>query len=216
MADALQTAPHETSMAVWDTRTPAVVDSPITVRVGLACAEGCRLSGRIVQVTDDGGTLLAEGRLGGTPLQGTEALYWADVTLKAPATEGVVHFRARFVDTVAELGHDATSARFSCRVTRLPEHTVSITVVDKHTGARVRDVEVRLGLYIQSTDESGVVRVAVPGGTYDLSIRKDGFGAPPTVVEVAADTVVRVDGMSGPTMAEVAPRLTSFEGFPWG
>ena len=89
-------------------------------------------------------------------------------------------------------------------------------MIDKHTGIGEGDVEVRLGLYIHRTDRRGIVRIDVPGGTSNLSIRKDGFGAPPTVVEVSADTAVRVDGMSGPTMAEVAPRLTAFEGFPWG
>lgn len=216
MAGANQNTLHETSMAVWDDRTPAVVGSPIKVRVGLACAEGCRLTGRLVEVLDEKGQIVAEGGLGARPLAGTEALYWTELTLKAPATAGVANFTARFVDTVAELGHDSASARFSCRITPVPEHKVTVTVIDKHTGIGESDVEVRLGLYIYRTDGRGIVRIDVPGGTYDLSIRKDGFGAAPTVIDVSADTAVRIDGMRGPTMAEVAPRLTAFEGFPWG
>jgi hypothetical protein len=216
VADAKQDTLHETSMAVWDERTPIVVGNSMKVQVGVACAEGCRLSGRFVEVLDDKGQIVAEGRLGTAPLAGTERLYWAELTLKAPATAGVASFSARFVDTVAELGHESASVRFSCRVTPVPEHKVSITVIDKHTGIGERDVEVRLGLYIHRTDRRGTVRVDVPGGTYDLSIRKDGFGAAPTTVDVSGDTVVRVEGMSGPTMAEIAPRLTAFEGFPWG
>ena len=112
MADANQGTLHETSMAVWDERTPAVVGGSIKVHVGLACAEGCRLSGRFVEVLDDKGNIVAEGRLGTAPLAETAALYWTELTLKAPATAGVAHFSARFVDTVAELGHDSASARF--------------------------------------------------------------------------------------------------------
>lgn len=216
MADANQDTLHETSMAVWDERTPAVVGSSINVHVGLACAEGCRLSGRFVEVLDEKGQVVAEGRLGAAPLAGTEALYWTDLTLKAPTQAGIANFSARFVETVAELGHDSASIRFSCRITPVPEHKVTVTVIDKHTGIGEHDVEVRLGLYIHRTDTRGVVRIDVPSGTYDLSIRKDGFGAAPTVIDVSADTAVRIDGMSGPTMAEVAPRLTAFEGFPWG
>jgi hypothetical protein len=216
VANANQDTLHETSIAVWDDRAPAVVGGPTRVRVGVACAEGCRLSGRFVAVLDEKEQIVAEGQLSAAPLAGTEALYWTELTLKAPAAAGVAHFSARFVDTVAELGHDSATARFSVRVTAVPEHKVTVTVIDKHTGVGERDVEVRFGPYIHRTDRRGVVRIDVPGGTYDLSIRKDGFGAAPTVVEVSADTVVRVDGMPGPTMAEVAPRLTAFEGFPWG
>ena len=36
------------------------------------------------------------------------------------------------------------------------------------------------------------------------------------VAHVTADTSIRIEGSPVPTMAEIIPNLTSFEGFPWG
>ena len=77
-------------------------------------------------------------------------------------------------------------------------------------------VEVRLGPYMRSTDASGTVRLDVPGGEYDLSIRKDGLEAAAQTLHVASDISIRIDGTIVPTMAARAPDLTSFEGYPWG
>jgi hypothetical protein len=214
--DTIQDTLHETSMAVWDVHVPVVVGTSTVVRAGVRCSRGCRLSGRFIQISDAGGNLVGEGRLGDAPLEGTDALYWTEISVKAPATQSVAQYRATFTETVAELGHDSATTTFTRRVTGPPEHQVSIDVVDKQTGIGVSEVEVRFGHYNEVTDRLGRVQIAVPGGTYDLSIRKDGFGAVPGEVTVAGDMTVRIEGMSGPTMAEIAPRMTAFEGFPWG
>jgi hypothetical protein len=209
------TIPHKTSLAIWNVRSPVVAESAVMVRVGMRCSAACRLTGRAVEVVDDSGTTVGRATLGETPWMDTDALYWTDLEFRAPASEGVATYRA--VSTAgADLCHEPSTAGFSFRTTGHPEHSVTITVVDKDTGVGVPDVEVRLGLYIQSTDEHGNVSVAVPSGTYDLSIRKDGFSALPVTVDIAASVALRVDGIVVPTMAEIAPRITSFEGFPWG
>jgi len=203
-------------MAVWDVRTPVVAGSLVRVKVGLRCSSGCSFAERLVEIVDENGVTVGAGRLADRPLEATEALYWANVDLAAPDIEGVPSYRVTFSTTDLHLPHTPSDARFSFRTTGAPEHEVNITVVDKHTGAAVSDVEVRFGPYIQSTGAHGVVRINVPSGVYDVSIRKDGFGAPPSVVQVTTSMSVRIDGVVGPTMAEVAPRLTAFEGYPWG
>ena len=209
------TIPHKTSLAVWNVRSPVIAESAVMVRVGMRCSAACRLTGRAIEVVDDSGTTVARATLGETPWMDTDALYWTDLEFRAPASQGVATYRAVTI-AGADPCHEPSTAGFSFRTTGHPEHKVTINVVDKDTGVGVSDVEVRLGLYIQSTDEHGHVTVEVPGGTYDLSIRKDGFGAAPVTVEIAASVSLRVEGIVVPTMAEIAPGLTSFEGFPWG
>ena len=211
-----KTVPHATSMAVWNVHSPVVAGSAVHVKVGMRCSAGCRLAGRIVAIVDDRGTTIGEGTLADSPWTGTDALYWTAVELKAPSTEGTTAYRAISGMPDAEPLHEPSTAAFSFRTTGLPEHEVTVHVVDKGTGAGVSDVEVRLGPYLRSTDERGHVRIDVPGGAYELTIRKDGFGGFPVVVEVRANLSVRYDAIAVPTMDEIAPTLSSFQGFPWG
>ena len=125
-------------------------------------------------------------------------------------------YRAAFSSAEADLPHAASETQFSLRTTGRPDHEVSIAVVDKDTGASVSDVEVRVGPYLRFTDGAGRLQIAVPAGVYEISVRKDGLGAEPVVADVTADTSIRIDGTAVPTMAEIAPNLTSFDGFPWG
>jgi hypothetical protein len=210
------TIPHETSMAVWDVPTPVAGQSLVRPRAGVRCALGCSLAGRAVSVVSDGGMPAGTGILGSEPLAGTDALFWTAIELQAPAGEGVAVYRAEFASAEIDLPHHPSSAGFSFRTTAPAEHRVTIAVLEKETGAPAGDVEVRLGPYIRSTDASGTVRIDVPGGEYDLSIRKDGLEAAAQRLRVASDLSIRIDGTVVPTMAERAPNLTSFEGYPWG
>jgi hypothetical protein len=212
----LRTVPHDTSIAVWDVATPVVAQSLVRLRVGVRCSTGCNLAGRAVRAVDESGIPAGDGILGPEPLPGTDALFWTEIGLQAPAAEGVAAYRAEFSSAEIDLPHHPSSARFSFRTTARAEHQVTIAVLEKETGAPVDDVEVRLGPYIRSTDASGTVRIDVPGGDYDLSIRKDGLQAGEQTVHVASDLSIRIDGTVVPTMAERAPNLTSFEGYPWG
>ena len=92
--------PHPTSLAVWAVPSPVVVNSRFTVTVGVKCAAGCPLAGQRVAVRDEAGAGVGEGRLGETPAPGTRALYAAEVTLHAPAGEGVHSWSAAFAAPV--------------------------------------------------------------------------------------------------------------------
>ena len=82
-------ASHATSIAVWGIPSPVVADGRFTVRVGVKCAAGCPLTGLPVAVRDEAGAGVGRGRLGAEPEPGTRALYRTDLTLTAPAREGV-------------------------------------------------------------------------------------------------------------------------------
>ena len=82
-------ASHATSIAVWGVPSPVAADGRFTVRVGVKCAAGCPLTGQPVAVRNEAGAGVGRGRLGAVPEPGTRALYRTDLTLTAPAREGV-------------------------------------------------------------------------------------------------------------------------------
>ena len=211
-----RTIPHKTSMAVWDVPSPVAKNSSFTVRIGIECSAMCQLSGKRIEVRGEAGTRIAEGTLGTTPWTGTRALYWAEVALTAPATEGVCCWSIGCTVADLELAHEGATATFSFRTDKSPEHKVTVKVIEKKTEAPVENVEVRLGLYTASTDESGVVQVEVPEGVYELSIRKDGYKAPPMSVEVSDDLIVQREVWTAPTNAEIEERMMKFDDHHWG
>ncbi len=74
---------------MWGVPSPVAADGRFTVRVGVKCAAGCPLTGQPVAVRNEAGAGVGRGRLGAAPEPGTRALYRADLTLTAPAREGV-------------------------------------------------------------------------------------------------------------------------------
>jgi hypothetical protein len=90
------TRPHTTSMAVWDVPSPVATNRLFKVKVGVKCSAMCQLAGQLIEVCDEAGIQIADGRLGETPWPGTSALYVGEVELTAPATEGISAWSARF------------------------------------------------------------------------------------------------------------------------
>jgi hypothetical protein len=210
-----RTIQHPTGMAVWGVPSPVTVKSSFTVNVGVQCSAGCRLAGRTLQLCDEAGKAIGEGILGDTPWNGTSALYWVQVELAAPPVEGVYSRSAKFVATDPLASHEEAAATFHFRAVRPPEHRLTVTVADRDTHAPVGHVEVRLGFYAASTDERGALTLTVPKGTYELTIRKEGYQAPPVTVEVAGDRTVTVEAGPGPTRAQVEAQIMKFEDYPW-
>ena len=108
-------ASHSTSIAVWGVPSPVAADGRFTVRVGVKCAAGCPLTGLPVAVRDEAGAGVGRGRLGAEPEPGTRALYRTDLTLTAPAREGVhawtvVFAAAGTAPAPAHGAHPATEA----------------------------------------------------------------------------------------------------------
>ena len=184
---------HEITLAVWDIPSPVVMSRQFKVKVGVKCSAGCQLTGKEVEVHTETGGEVASASLGETPWVGTGALYWAEVDLAAPAAEGQYFWSVRFAAADLEVSHGGASASLSFRTIKPPEHSVLIKVIDKETEAPVQDVAVRLGFYRTSTDESGLAKVEVPKGTYDLSLWKVGYEALPRTVEVTEDVSVHVE-----------------------
>jgi hypothetical protein len=179
---------HESSLAIWDVPARAVTGCAFKIKVGAKCAAGCQLAGGEIAVSDETGARVASQKLGETPWH-TTGLFWTEVDLPAPANEGVSSWSATFESAP----HEKASASFSFVTVRPPEHTVTIQVIDRDTGAPVQDVAVRLGLYRASTVESGLAEIAMAKGVYELTVRKVDYEASPRTVEVAGDANIQVE-----------------------
>jgi hypothetical protein len=204
-----KTIAHRSSMAVWDVPSPVPVNGSFKMKAGVRCSASCKLVGQLFEVRDEAGTRLGEGTLGEAPWTGTSGLYWGEVELRAPATEGILFWSVTFPAVGVELPHERASASFTVRTDQPPEHRVTVKVVEENTRAVVGDVEVRLGLYKAWTDEHGVVTVPLPKGSFEVSIRKDGFTAQPLTLDVNDDLTVEVQASTAPTHAELEERMAA-------
>jgi hypothetical protein len=64
------------------------------------------------------------------------------------------------------------------------------------------------------TDEHGVASIALPTGTFEVTIRKDGLQAQPLTVAVNGDVALEIEAVTVPTRAELDARI--FDDYPWG
>jgi hypothetical protein len=185
--------PHRTSLALWDVPSPVQVADRFTVTVGAKSSGACALAGAKIEIHDDAGTIVGEGILGDTPWPGTDALYWTQITLPGPSREGPQCWSVAFAATDLELPHRASSAEFGFAAVRPPEHRVAVTVTEGDIATPVEETQVAVGPYRAATDETGIVHIDVPAGTYDLAVWKSGFEAASRTIEIAADVSVQFE-----------------------
>jgi hypothetical protein len=156
------------------------------------------MTGKIVEIRDEAGALMGSVALGEHTWEGTAALYWAAVKVKAPEELGLQGWTVRFSGAELKLPHGGASSRISFVTEPEPEHSVSVKVVDKATKAPIVGAQVRLGLYRAVTDASGSARFAVPKGKFPLVITRAGYEMPDRNIAVARDVRVRIAGVALP------------------
>ena len=185
---------HQTSLAVWDIPTPAAGER-FSIKVGAKSSAGCARGARRIEVLD-GDAVVAAAYLGDAPWPGTDALFWAEVELRAPDQPGLVTLSVRFDAAELDEPHEGASSPFKVSVIAKPEHTLTVKVVAD--GVPVEDAIVRLGPTRASTDASGVATVKLAKGRYDLVVWKAGYDAPVTPLTIDADAFAQVDARAVP------------------
>jgi hypothetical protein len=216
LAISFKTIPHKTSLAIWDVPSPVAMNKAFTAKIGIRCSARCQLAGQLVEVLDETGTKMGEGKLGETPWEGTDALYWGVAEITAPATEGVSFWTVKFAGAELELAHEEASVNFSFRTDKPPEHRVTIKVIGEDTRAPIQHAQVQLGFYVAETDEGGLATFELPEGTYHLKIGKDGYEGPPMSVEAVEDVTIQVEAVKTLTEAEIDEKVRQFEASSWG
>ena len=176
MPEREETAPaatHIIGLAVWDVTSPVVAGRRATLKVGLACAAGCNFAGTQIYVYNETGTRVGGATLGPTAWPATTALYWAELDVAAPESEGDHAWSLHA--TVPDSLHVPTTSMLRFVAVGPPEHRVTLVVIDKGSSAPLAGVELRVGRFRSATNESGVAHVEVPGGTYDVCAWKIGY-----------------------------------------
>ena len=200
---------HATRVVVWDVPVAVEPGAAVRVKVGVKCAADCNSAGRLVEIRDEVGRVVASGSVGDVPWAGTAALYYADLELRAPASEGL-HAREAFVvaaadDVAGHAEHGAGSAQFQIRTARAPECRLKVVAVDARTRAPVPGAKVVVHPYHTLTNADGIAELRVPKGAYRLFVsgrdrfpfRSDG--------EIDADVTIQaeLDEDFGPSDAEL-------------
>ena len=194
--DAIETARAQASLAVWDIPQAVAAGQHFTIKAGVKSSSGCGLGGCRVTVLDGGGIVVASGLLGAEPWPDTEALYWSEIELCAPAVPGLATLTARFDAVSLDEPHDGASRPFSVAVVPTPEHTLTVTVAAED--GPVADAIVRAGPIRVMTDAEGRARLHLAKGRHELAVWKSGYEAQPMPVVVDADAAVRVEARALP------------------
>jgi hypothetical protein len=201
--------PHATRIVVWDTPPAIECGAAFRLKVGVKCAAECVSAARQVEIHDADGRTIASASVGDAPWAGTNALYYAELELRAPETQGLYTWEARaaaVLDEVTSGGtHAAATTAFQVRAVPAPECVLKIIAVDARSGAPVPGAKVVVHPYRAMTNAEGIAELRVPRGAYRLFVsgrdrfpfRSDG--------EVGADTTIRaeLDVDVGPSDAEL-------------
>jgi hypothetical protein len=200
---------HATRLVVWD--VPAAVErgAPLRCKVGIKCALECCSAARRVTIRDALGRVLASSVTGDTPWQDTAALYYADLTLPAPAVDGVhvwhAAIEAEAAATPGAAAHAAAELSFQVRVVPAPECLVTVVAVDAASRAPVRGARVVANPYSAVTDARGVAQMRVPKGAYRVFVSSRDYLPFRADGEVGADVTIRAELAAdrGPSDAEL-------------
>jgi hypothetical protein len=187
-------------MAVWDLPSPIALAGKFKLKVGVGCSARCKLDGTIVEVRDQEGRALATTTLGAAPWPGTDNLYWSELELTAPGTEGRFRWLAALTKPRPDLAHEAASSAFEFVTVRRPEYVITVEAFDRDKKRPISNARVVSLPYRNHTDASGVARLGVAGGEYELYVAKGEYRTFETVVKVTGDMTVRAELIPDPTI----------------
>ncbi len=201
--------PHATRIVVWDTPPAIECGAAFRLKVGVKCAAECAAAARQVEIHDADGRTIASAAVGDVPWAGTNALYYAELELRAPATQGLYAWEARAAavhdEGTSGVMHPAATVTFQIRTVPAPDCVLTVIAVDARSGAPVPGARVVVHPYRAMTDAQGVAELKVPRGAYRLFVsgrdrfpfRGDG--------EVGGDITIRaeLDVDVGPSDAEL-------------
>lgn len=194
-----QVVPHVTSTAVWDVPFPVVLDTTFKIKVGVKCSLGCKLAGSAVEVYDHTKAPVAAGTVGDELLPGIDSLYWTEIELRAPVTEGPFNWTARITPREPEATHAEASHGFAFATVQPPEHVVTVRVTDKEKSKPIKHAKVIMHPFSGFTDENGIARVGVTTGEYQLWIPKIAkYDTWRTTVQVENDIDVEAELVPAP------------------
>jgi hypothetical protein len=185
--------PHATSVNVWGLPSAIAAGERFTLKVGIKCSAGCKLTGMPLSVFDDEGAQVGTASLLDDVWPGTGALYFAEIEARAPLATGDHEWHIRTPEWERGVPHAAGSSAFAVKVVRPPDHELTVAAFDREKQTPIKGAHVLLHPYRGLTDESGVAKVRVAKGSYKLFV--SGFQYIPyqVIIDVAGDVTARAE-----------------------
>lgn len=178
---------HVTELTVWDVPSATVAGEQLRFVLGARCSAGCNLGGKELGIYDLQGACVARTKLGRDVWPGTEALYVAEVQASAPAAAGSHQWEVKAAGWDTEAPHVAGSYPVAVRVVDAPDCLVTVTALDRESREPIAGARVVMHPYRAVADASGIARVRVAKGQYDILVSGSGHAAACISVEVSAD-----------------------------
>ena len=194
--------PHDTRVVVWDTPSAIECGETFNIKLGVKCSSECRPDGWALEVRDHAGKERARAALNNDPWPGTAALYYAEVDLTAPDTEGLYAWEAKAPAAGLGIPHAECCTSFGVRVVPAPECLLTVEAMDSDTQTPVKGAKVVVHPYRAFTDERGVAEVKVPKGEYRLFVSGKNYFPFRSDREVSTDMTIRAELAADPGLSD--------------
>lgn len=185
--------PHNTHIVVWDLPTAIECGSKFNVKFGVKCSNECRPDAWVLEVSDSDGNKLASATLSDEVWPDTSALYYTEVELTAPDSEGLHAWEVKFPATELAIPHSGCVASFNVRVVAAPDCVLTVEAIDRETQTPVEGARVVIHPYRAFTDEHGLAQVKVPKGKYRLFVSGKNYFPFRSDSEVKTDMTIRAE-----------------------
>ena len=185
--------PHACNIVAWDVPSAIVAGEKFRMKIGVKCSTECHLANARVAVHDHEGAHVATATVGGELWPGTTALYFAEVELDAPASQGLYTWTVKGPQSDGEVPHAESVVSFGVRTVGRPEYVVRIETIDIDNQTPLSGARVVMHPYKAITDERGIAEVRVAKGAYNLFVSQTSyvtFGLP---VDVTTDITARAE-----------------------
>ena len=185
--------PHSTRVVVWDAPSAIECGKKFSIKFGVKCSSECRPDGWALEIHDHDGKKLARATLSDDAWPDTAALYYKEVELTAPDTEGLYAWEAKAPAAGLDIPHTECVASFSVRVVPTPECVLTVEAIDMESQTPVKGAKVVVHPYRAFTDECGVAEVRVPKGEYRLFVSGKNYFPFRSDCEVKTDITIRAE-----------------------
>lgn len=190
--------PHAIRVLAWDVPTAVVGGEAFKMKIGLKCSSECQFAKEALgikdfQVLDHEGVEIARGEISGDLWPETTGLYFTEIKLDAPSSEGLYNWSVTCSGANGSVPHAGGTATFGLRVVGQPEHLISVEAIDKASQTPLGNARIVMHPYATVSNEKGLAQIRVAKGRYQLFVAQTAyltFGQP---VEVAADMSIRAE-----------------------
>jgi hypothetical protein len=185
--------PHAASVNVWGLPSAIAAGERFTLKAGIKCSAGCKLTGRPLSIFDHEGAQVGAGILRDDVWPGTAALYFAEVEAQAPLATGDYQWHVETPGSDVGVPHAPGSFTFAVKVVSPPDHEVTVEAFDGEQQTPVKGAHILLHPYRALTDEKGVAKIKVAKGRYTLVVSGFRYIAHRSIIDVAGDVTVHAE-----------------------